>query len=151
MLGSSVTEPTLHPSCPLPLLLPACYQEPDTSACAAQALIGLITAHEPYFPLGFAYGHIRDAAVRGRAPRRPGSPQLAPAPPCPPLNHNSLPTLSTHTLPPSQVSVADLAGRGFANQEILEELAARDELSNKVVARITRGEHHTATPNTRLM
>lgn len=31
-----------------------------------------------------------------------------------------------------QVSVADLAGRGFASQEILEELAARDELSNKV-------------------
>lgn len=28
--------------------------------------------------------------------------------------------------------MADLAGRGFASQEILEELAARDELSNKV-------------------
>lgn len=34
--------------------------------------------------------------------------------------------------PRRQVSVADLAGRGFASQEILEELAARDELSNKV-------------------
>lgn len=34
-----------------------------------------------------------------------------------------------------QVSVADLAGRGFASQEILEELAARDELSNKASRR----------------
>jgi len=67
-------------------------QEPDTAASAAQALISLLVEEEPYFPLGFAYGHLRDAAV----------------------------------------SVFDLAGRGFANQEILEELAARKEMSNQV-------------------
>lgn len=38
-------------------------QEPDTAASAAQALISLVAAEERYFPLGFAYGHIRDAAV----------------------------------------------------------------------------------------
>jgi hypothetical protein len=82
-------------------------QEPDTAASAAQALISLVAAEERYFPLGFAYGHVRDAAV----------------------------------------SVADLAGRGFASQEILEELAARDELSNKVVTKINKGEHRQATQN----
>jgi hypothetical protein len=30
------------------------------------------------------------------------------------------------------ISVPDLAGRGFASQELLEELASRSELSNKV-------------------
>lgn len=39
-------------------------QEPDTAASAAQALISLVAKEERYFPLGFAYGHIRDAAVR---------------------------------------------------------------------------------------
>ena len=52
----------------------------------------IVSANEAYFPLGYAHGHVRDAAV----------------------------------------SVPDLAGRGFANQEILEELASRGELSKKV-------------------
>ena len=54
----------LHAS---PHLCPVRYrsgvQEPDTAASAAQALISLVAAEERYFPLGFAYGHIRDAAV----------------------------------------------------------------------------------------
>ncbi|KAL4424856.1 hypothetical protein ABPG77_011106 [Micractinium sp. CCAP 211/92] len=82
-------------------------QEPDTAASAAQALISLVAREERYFPLGFAYGHLRDAAV----------------------------------------SVFDLAGRGFASQEILEELAARNAMSSKVVASVQRGQHRGISTN----
>ncbi|KAL4421350.1 hypothetical protein ABPG75_010641 [Micractinium tetrahymenae] len=82
-------------------------QEPDTAASAAQALISLVTREEGSFPLGFAYGHLRDAAV----------------------------------------SVFDLAGRGFASQEILEELAARNAMSSKVVASVKKGQHRGISTN----
>lgn len=41
-------------------------QEPDTSASSVQALICMLSADEAFFPLGFAYGHLRDAAVSPR-------------------------------------------------------------------------------------
>lgn len=50
-----------HPTPPHPFHPAA--QEPDTAASAAQALISLVTREERFFPLGFAYGHLRDAAV----------------------------------------------------------------------------------------
>lgn len=53
-----------HPlCCPPPVGPLAARQEPDTAASAAQALVSLVAREERYFPLGFAYGHLRDAAV----------------------------------------------------------------------------------------
>lgn len=138
--------PNLNPGSPslLTAHLGPPRQEPDTAASAAQALIGLLVANEHFFPLGFAYGHVRDAAVRERrdGPGREAGGSEAAA--CSlhavfararaftaftPALHACPPTHARG--PPMQVSVADLAGRGFASQEILEELAARDDLSNK--------------------
>jgi hypothetical protein len=45
-------------------------------------------------------------------------------------SHSCLPCFDLSHL--FQFSVLDLSGRGFASQEILEELASRGELSNKV-------------------
>ncbi len=48
-------------------------------------------------------------------------------------------------VPGHAVSSMGLSGRGFAAQQLLEELQSRAELSEKVRKKISRGEHRRVT------